>query len=101
MKKQIFLALVSSIVLVAQEGIYAFDIVPEYEKTDSSKVSGSMGVYYESRSSQESYSRQTIKINMQVELGSGVTSGVEVSAANGDNGFEGMRLNQMWVKATI
>ena len=55
MKKQIFLALASSIFVFAGSNPYTFDMVPEYEKADNTKVSGSIGAYYESYSGKKSY----------------------------------------------
>ena len=101
MKKQIFLALTSSIFVFAGSSSYTFDMVPEYEKVDNTKVSGSIGAYYESYSGKKSYNSQKIKVNMQAELGSGFTTGIEASGTNGSVGFEGMHLSQMWVETTI
>ena len=101
MKKQIFLALVSSIFVFAGGNSYTFDMVPEYEKTDNAKVSGSIGAYYESYSGKKSYNNQKIKVNMQAQLGSNFTTGVEVSGTHENGAFEGMHLSQMWVATTI
>ena len=101
MKKQIFLALATTMFVLAESSSYTFGMIPEYEKAGNSKVSGSIGLYSDSYSGKKSYNSQKIKVNMQAQLGSGFTTGMEVSGTNSSVGFEGMHLSQMWVATTI